>query len=341
MVKFVVIVEAFERQVCSVLFSNTQISVLIYNDGSSLFNHLKRMISCVRRLLCPPCFDIRLYLSTSVILALHRLTPRPPIRHDTRPSVLNQILVLQVRTIIRRPALPDLRACCLNTNSQNRSRAQFSLGGRISTFRPPFGKQVVGDEFHCIQGFCFVRDQRSISIGNRRTVVARIVKGREGEDQAVEERCCNCYGQTSISGFFALLENAARDVAVDVQVLCCGLRVRGAVLKVARAAQHRQDYWERMFWVIEGHVQYRADVDECVDCCEVVCTFTVIRTYAIDLLWMTIPLFASRPSLLTAVLEYCDEAIVVVVFMISSLVLPCTQNTLPYNSSPESNLMMT
>jgi hypothetical protein len=30
-------------------------------------------------------------------------------------------------------------------------------------------------------------------------------------------------------------------------------------------------------------MQYRAGVDECVDCCEVVCTFTVIRIYTVDL----------------------------------------------------------
>lgn len=99
---------------------------------------------------------------------------------------------------------------------------------------------------------------------------------------------------------------------MDVQVLWRAGWVRGWVGEGACAADHGEEDGEGVGWVGEGDVQDGAGVDEGVDCCVVVRACHTIGMHAIylqDWVCVVLPLFASRPSLLTAVLGYSGLAI--------------------------------
>lgn len=202
----------------------------------SLLNRLKRILPRLPRLSNPPLLNIPLHLLTPILARRHGLAPRPPIRHNARPRTPHQLGIPQIIPILGGPTSPHLRTRSHNPDAQNARTTQLRLGRRPPAPRPAPGQQVIRNALHGPQRLGGVADAARVPVAHGGAVVARVVEGREGQDQPVEERGGQRDGQPRAGSVRAVRENPPGYVPVDVDVLRGGGGVGGRVGEEACAA---------------------------------------------------------------------------------------------------------
>jgi hypothetical protein len=73
-------------------------------------NSLKRIPPRPPRLPHPPPLNITLHILTPILLAGNRLPPRTPVRNNTRPRLLHELRVLEIRAVFAGAAGADFCA---------------------------------------------------------------------------------------------------------------------------------------------------------------------------------------------------------------------------------------
>lgn len=86
-----------------------------------------------------------------------------------------------------RPARPYLRTRARNPHLEDGCRGELRSGRRVAAVLPAVGQQVVRDAGHGVEALGVVGDERGVAICDRGAVVAAVVEGGEGEDEAVHE----------------------------------------------------------------------------------------------------------------------------------------------------------
>lgn len=124
---------------------------------------------------------------------LHQIGRRrirfPPLREsgdDTVPHSPPHLLVLQIFSVFPRTALSDFCTGGLYLHPEDPGGSKFR-GVGVARVLPALGDEVVGDELHGVQALGLVRDDVGVAEDDGGAVVATVVIGGEGEDDAVEE----------------------------------------------------------------------------------------------------------------------------------------------------------
>lgn len=187
-------------------------------------------------------------------------------RHDPGPDAPPQAFVLQIPPILARAPRPDLGARARDLHAQDAGALQLR-GVGVARVLPAGRHEGGGDELQRVQALGGVGHEVGVPEDDGGAVVAAVVVGGEGEDDAVELCGGDADGDAAVwcvgvVGGWGETDEAGGCGAVEVEYSAVAFVRESGVWVGARAADHGQDYGEGWGVVVVGSGGGEGDMED-------------------------------------------------------------------------------